>query len=215
MQYIQRLIAVAVTALITAPAAFSFDLIVELIDHDGVPVRDAVVEIAQRPASVPPMENAVIDQINRRFVPMVIAVTEGQWVNFPNSDNVRHHVYSFSEIRQFSTELYADEPIDPVQFDRAGIAVLGCNIHDSMVAYVYVSAWHDVTVSGDSGRLNFSELTENPGTLTVWHPWMDSADNTRIVDTGHLSTGDTIVIELPITRPDQNFGFRALSRDNR
>ena len=50
-----------------------------------------------------------------------IAIKQGQRVNFPNNDNIRQHVYSFSKIRQFSIELYADIPGEPITFDKAGI----------------------------------------------------------------------------------------------
>lgn len=204
--------------LLTAATLFaglchSFELNVVVLDQDGAPVADAVIEIQQSPLQNPPDQNAAIDQIDRRFVPMVTAVAEGQWVDFLNSDNVRHHVYSFSEIRQFSTELFAHEAIDPVQFNRAGIAVLGCNIHDSMVAYVYVSEWQDVAVSNGTGEISFAGLTENPNTISIWHPWMDTPDNRMEVSVAHLDTGGNITVDLPLIRPDQTFGFRALSRD--
>ena len=195
---------------LSRPAA-AFDLVLQLQDESGQPVRDAVVEIPGRPMETVPDEIAIIDQVNRRFVPMVIAISEGQWVNFPNSDNVRHHVYSFSAIRQFSTELYADEPIDPVQFDQSGIAVLGCNIHDSMVAYVYVSPWQDVTVSQDDGMIRLQGLGEVPEEITIWHPWLENFDNTHTVDSGNWESGEEYHITLPVREPEQEVGFRALT----
>ena len=197
---------------LSRPAA-AFDLVLQLQDESGQPVRDAVVEIPGRPMETAPDEVAIIDRVNRRFVPMVIAISEGQWVNFPNSDNVRHHVYSFSAIRQFSTELYADEPIDPVQFDQSGIAVLGCNIHDSMVAYVYVSPWQDVTVSQDDGLIRLPGLVEAPDEITIWHPWLENFDNTHTVDSSDWESGQEYRITLPVREPEQDVGFRALTSD--
>lgn len=212
MQIAPRCLSV-MAAMFLASLCHSFELNVVVLDQDGTPVTDAVIEINQRPLQSPPAHNAVIDQVDRRFVPMVIAVAEGQSVEFLNSDNVRHHVYSFSEIRQFSTELFADEAIDPVQFNRAGIAVLGCNIHDSMVAYVYVSGWQDIAVTDKTGKLTFAGLPDKPGAISIWHPWMDAPDNRMEVSVAHLDTGDNITVALPLVRPDQAFGFRALSRD--
>ena len=39
-----------------------------------------------------------------------IAVQTGTWVAFPNSDDVRHHVYSFSRPNDFQIKLYHGEP---------------------------------------------------------------------------------------------------------
>ena len=60
-------------------------------------------------------------------------------MSFPNFDTVRHHVYSFSPAKTFELKLYAGVPNTPVVFDKPGIAVLGCNIHDNMAAWVVVA----------------------------------------------------------------------------
>ena len=57
---------------------------------------------------------------------------------FPNSDNVRHQVYSFSPAKRFQLPLYAGTPAAPVVFDRPGVVAIGCNIHDQMSAYLVV-----------------------------------------------------------------------------
>jgi hypothetical protein len=77
----------------------------------------------------------------------VSVVQAGTMVNFPNRDDVRHHVYSFSPAKRFEIKLYAGTPVDPVPFDKTGEVVLGCNIHDHMIAYVYVveSPWFGKT----------------------------------------------------------------------
>lgn len=183
---------------------------IRVLDQNGNPVSNAVVESPLNPVIHAPAEVAIIDQIDKRFVPMVIAVQQGQRVNFPNNDNIRHHVYSFSPIRQFSTELYADIPGDPILFDRPGIAVLGCNIHDSMVGYIYVSAAQDVAVTDASGIVTFSQ-TGIPAELTIWHPWSADTGNQRQISTAGIANGDRLDVTLTINEPAQVFGFRALS----
>lgn len=192
-----------------ASATQAADFSIRVIDQNGNPVRNAVVESPLNPVVQAPADVAIIDQIDKRFVPMVIAVQQGQHVNFPNNDNIRHHVYSFSPIRQFSTELYADIPGDPVLFDTAGVAVLGCNIHDSMVGYIYVSASQDVAVTDASGTVSFSQ-TSVPAELTIWHPWSADAGNRRQVSTTAIASGGQLDVTLTINEPAQVFGFRAL-----
>lgn len=77
---------------------------------------------------------AQVAQQGRQFVPQVSIVQAGTAVSFPNLDTVRHHVYSFSPVKTFELKLYAGTPSTPVVFERAGTAVLGCNIHDRMSA---------------------------------------------------------------------------------
>ena len=59
-------------------------------------------------------------------------------ISFPNSDTVRHQVYSFSPVKRLELPLYRGKPFAPQAFDVAGVVTIGCNIHDSMRAYVYV-----------------------------------------------------------------------------
>ena len=191
--------------------ALTFELSLVLLDEQQQAVAGAVIEIASDQRATASATPAIIDQIERRFVPMVLLVDAGQWVTFPNSDNVRHHVYSFSEIKQFSTPLYANETIDPVLFDRPGIAVLGCNIHDSMVAYVYVAESAFRAVSDESGTLQISELPANPGTVSIWHPWLATPDNRLSIDVGALASAEPTNIVIPVRSPETRFGFRTLN----
>ncbi len=194
-----------------APLAATADLRVVVVDQEGQPLANAVVESRHEALQQVPNEIAVIDQVNKRFVPMVIAIGRGQSVNFPNNDNIRHHVYSFSPIRQFSTELYADVHGDPIQFDQAGIAVLGCNIHDSMVGYIYVSEFAHVAVTDAQGSATLS-MSTLPPSLSIWHPWSADPDNRREINALEPDADGTLRVQLNVRQPDQVFGFRALTQ---
>mgnify|MGYP001501971937 CR=1 FL=1 len=197
-------------ALLPISNASAFDLLLNFVDEQQQTITGVVAEISGRPVGSAPAQPAIMDQVNRRFEPMVLLVQTGELVSFPNSDNVRHHVYSFSEIRQFSTPLYADEHVDPVLFDQPGVAVLGCNIHDSMVAYVYVSPWQDRAISDETGRMTMSGIVEKPQTLSVWHPWLQTPDNTLDIDLSAAADGVMFDVILPVKAPTAQFGFRAL-----
>ncbi len=77
-----------------------------------------------------------MDQQGHQFVPHLLVVQAGTEVTFPNSDNVSHHVYSFSPTKPFELPLYKGDVYPPVTFEKAGIVVVGCNIHDSMLGYI-------------------------------------------------------------------------------
>jgi len=111
-------------------------------DAQGRPVPDAVVvavPVDGNPRLPARAREEVVDQVDKEFVPRVQAVLVGTPVRFPNNDNVRHQVYSFSPAKRFELPLYAGVPAQPVVFDKPGVVVLGCNIHDWMIGYVYVS----------------------------------------------------------------------------
>lgn len=193
------------------PSAYvsAAEFAVLVVDQQGMPIANVVVESPGAAVAEASSEIAIIDQVNKRFVPMVVAIQKGQSVNFPNNDNIRHHVYSFSAIKQFSTELYADSPGAPVTFDQSGIAVLGCNIHDSMVGYIYVSEWQNFAVSDASGLVRFNQ-SAIPEQIVIWHPWSTDKDNRREVSTASVNEGGTLEVQLNISNPERAFGFRAL-----
>ncbi len=136
----------------------------------GTPVTDAVVFLdTERSAAPTATARATIDQRARQFVPRVSVLQRGTVVLFPNSDNVRHHVYSFSPAKTFDLRLYAGKAAEPVTFDQAGLVVLGCNIHDSMIAYVAVVDTPYFGRTNDDGTLQIP-LPAGSYRLRLWHP---------------------------------------------
>jgi plastocyanin len=138
----------------------------------GAPLADAVVflESPDGPLPVRPRQGVEIAQVERRFVPAVSVVPVGTEVRFPNRDNVRHHVYSFSPTKTFEIKLYAGTPANPVTFDRSGIVVLGCNIHDSMTGWVVVVDTPYYGLSGADGRVMLADVPPGSYRLRSWHP---------------------------------------------
>ncbi|MGH3370379.1 MAG: methylamine utilization protein [Nocardioidaceae bacterium] len=161
-------------ALAAAPARAA---IVEAIvkDDKGKPIEDAVVYMV--PASVPARgaPTATMDQVQQEFVPHVLPVEVGTAVRFPNKDNIRHHVYSFSASKKFELPLYIGTPSTPVVFDKPGVVVLGCNIHDWMVAYVFVLPHTLFAKTGADGRARIENAPAGGHEVRVWHPRLREA----------------------------------------
>lgn len=154
-------------------SAWAAPLRVAVVDQAGAPVADAVVyampidEQVKVPAKRP---QAVIDQIKRRFVPLVSVVQTGTAVSFPNRDNIEHDVYSFSPAKRFELHLYHGVPAKPVVFDQPGLVVMGCNIHDQMIAYLLVvdTPWFAKTDA--HGQASIDNVRDGDAyRLTVWH----------------------------------------------
>ena len=113
-----------------------------------------------------------MDQRDRAFVPRVLVVSVGSSVEFPNNDSVSHQVYSFSPAKRFQLALYKGETHPPVTFDQAGLVVLGCNIHDSMVGYIYVTPAPYFGTTEASGTLKLKDLPTDDYQIVVWSPYI-------------------------------------------
>jgi plastocyanin len=176
----RRLAAALAMSLSSFALAQSGSLAVTVTTPEGKPVADAVVvavpsDAAAMTGARPRAEQ--LDQIDKEFVPRVKPIFVGSTVSFPNKDNVRHHVYSFSPAKRFELPLYAGEAAPPVLFDKPGVVVLGCNIHDWMIGYVYVSEspWYAKT-DGD-GRATIADLPSRAYTVRVWHPLLEQGED--------------------------------------
>ncbi len=172
---------------------------VTVLDQDGQPAQNAVVHISGPGITSSDTDVAIMDQVNRQYSPHVLAIRKNQKVSFPNSDNVRHHVYSFSKTKPFEMKLYAGTPNNPITFETEGIVVLGCNIHDSMLGYIAVYGDGKFGVVDDAGKIVFSEPQKSVATLDIWHP--NLADKTKTHYSGHLSGQNNITVTINITHP--------------
>jgi plastocyanin len=161
----------AACLLFCAYPAAAAGVVVQVTDAGGVPVKDAVAyaePVGEHPPGTP--KGAVIDQINKEFVPRVNVMQAGAAVTFPNKDDIRHHVYSFSAAKTFELKLYSGIPARPVVFDKPGTVVLGCNIHDRMVAYVLVVDTPYYAKTDDSGRARLENLPAGDYEIKAWQP---------------------------------------------
>ena len=193
------------------PASSASALSVTVAGADGRPVVGAVVivELAAGAPKPAPGLKAVMDQRNLMFVPDVLVVQTGTAIDFPNSDQVRHQVYSFSGAKKFQLALYAGRAHAPVVFDRAGLVTLGCNIHDSMLGYIWVtdSPWFGRTAA--DGSLGLRELEPGEYTVRVWHALLDESGPQLEL---HLRLGEGAAgtanfrLKRPLRAPQHNHG---------
>jgi plastocyanin len=146
-------------------------LTVQVSDAAGLPVPDAVIyaELAGGGAPAKPPKPSEIEQKARKFAPLVTVIQVGTEVSFPNNDTVRHHVYSFSTPKVFELKLYSGTPGSPILFDKPGTIVVGCNIHDQMMAYIHVvnTPWFGRTDA--TGKMHIDGLPAGKYSLKFWH----------------------------------------------
>jgi plastocyanin len=181
-----------------AGAVQAAPLAVRVVDTRGQPLPGAVVfvESAAARAALKAAPTVEIAQEKRQFLPQVSVVPLGSAVSFPNRDTVRHHVYSFNPTK-FELKLYIGRPANPVVFDRPGIAVLGCNIHDEMVGWVVVveTPWFAGTGADGVARL---DVPPGAHRLRVWHTGLavGASASEQAVDIGAAGAQAAVTLAL-------------------
>src|SRR6266550_5546750 len=148
----------------------------EISDQDGKPVVNAVVSLVPDPkgpmpaASMRLATEKTIDQRNETFLPLVTVIPKSGRVIFANNDQTTHQVYSFSAAKQFEITLNRGQTSAPIIFDNLGVAALGCNIHDHMIAYVFVAESPWTALTGADGRAVIEDVPAGIYQARVWHP---------------------------------------------
>lgn len=175
-------------------------------DANGKPLANAVVYLeADGGQALPkPQKAGEISQKGLKFVPLVTVIQTGSKIYFPNNDKVRHHIYSFSAPHKFDQKLYSGTTADPQTFDKPGTVVLGCNIHDKMIAYVRIvdtpyfgktDATGEVTVDAPAGKY----------ILKAWHPDIvggNAQEQAMRLSDGAASASFKFALKPPSTDPD-------------
>lgn len=149
-------------------------LAVNVVDGRGKPVADAVVMLRATsgqpvPAPAKPAHRAV-DQRKLVFLPYLQVLRPGDDVVFRNGDSTSHHVYSFAAARTFEFMLVPAQRSSPLRMERTGAIAIGCNIHDQMIAYLYVTDAPWVAQTGASGKVAFEALAAGDYEVQVWQP---------------------------------------------
>ena len=164
--------AVVPRALGCAAVAQAATVQIEVQDAAARPLGDAVVflDSAEARRQVRPLAGLELAQQKKQFLPQVLVVPLGSEVHFPNHDTVRHHVYSFSQAKKFELKLYSGTPANPVLFDRPGVVVLGCNIHDQMVGWILVvdTPYYAQTAAA-TGKAQIDNVPAGSYRLRTWH----------------------------------------------
>ena len=163
-----------------AVAAGPASLRVQVVDERGLPVRDAVVELrsAKPPAgSIRFPWKMGMAQKNQQFTPGTLIVARGSTVAFPNLDQVRHSIYSFSKPARFEIELYGRDQTRTHTFAVTGSVKLGCNIHDQMRGYIRVTDTPFAGKTDGNGYVTLTGMAGGGASLTVWHPQLRGMAN--------------------------------------
>src|SRR5271155_1756352 len=194
--------AIGMSMLIGARTAGAATLHASVKDQHGKPAADTIVSatpldpknaLHAKPPAV------VIDQVDKQFVAYVTPVYVGSSVRFPNHDNVHHQVYSFSPAKRFVLPLYAGTDASPVLFDKPGVVVLGCNIHDWMIGYIYVSGTPFFAKTGSAGTAFLEDIPSGDYLVKIWQPGMGQTEEEATSRRVTLSAGTPVNLEWQLT----------------
>ena len=159
---------------------------------DGRPAINAVVYLERpgvAPTNPPPTAGRVVmDQKNLSFRPEVLPVTRGTVIEFTNSDDVQHNVFSPSAIAgKFNLGTYGPGAIRTVNLDEVGDVRVLCNIHMEMEAHILVLAGPYFATVQD-GSFQIPDVPAGTYTLKLWQEqWLPFTRSIEVPESGHLT----------------------------
>lgn len=136
----------------------------------------------------------------------MLPIAVGTTVRFPNLDRMRHHVYSFSPTHTFEIRLYSGEQIPQVKFDTPGIVAIGCNIHDWMQGYIYVTDAPFFATTDAAGTATVRGLPNGDFRLAVWHPALQAEFDAAGTTVGPVANAVTLTLDATIEPLTQERG---------
>jgi len=198
-----RRLAILLMAALWSSPTLAGDFIVTVRGADGKPVPDAVVMVYPngQPTKGPikfPWPYRVAQQ-NIQFDPFVLVVPAGADVAFPNLDKVRHHVYSFSAGNKFEIKLYGHQENRSARMNAAGVAAIGCNIHDQMVGFIRVVDTQYAGKTDAAGVATIQDVPPGAMVAKVWHPYLRAIRNEvalQAKNVGAAAVREQVTIDL-------------------
>ncbi len=132
-------------------------------------VENVVVYLRDAPARAVAPRRSAIRQRGETFLPRVVAVPVGSFVDFPNDDAIYHNVFSLSRARTFNLGRYPKGESRAVRFDKAGTVKVFCDIHSHMTATVIVFNHPWFTGPEAEGTFELTGLPVGDLQITAWH----------------------------------------------
>jgi plastocyanin len=138
-----------------------------------------------------PKDHPVMDQKNLKFVPHVLPIVAGTTVDFLNSDNVLHNVFSPDNCAEkFNLGSWPQGQKKSYTFKVRGCSpVLLCNVHPEMEGFIVTLQNPYFAVSEKDGSYTIKNVPAGKYTLKIWHEKLKGASQEIVVK----ESGDTEV----------------------
>ena len=154
--------------------------------------------------STEPTGTAIMDQQGKTFMPRLLAVISGQPIRFSNSDIYQHSVFSPHAKEPFDLSRYRQGESRTVVLREIGPHPIYCNIHQSMIADVYVVPNRYYALTDDMGLFNIADVPAGDHRLRAWH--ILGGDATLSVSVGTQSPFITLRLQsqkIAVETPDR------------
>ena len=124
----------------------------------------------------------------------MLPIQVGTKVEFPNEDDTYHNVFSYSPAKRFDLGRYRpdERPIPWQLFDKPGLVILRCDIHEHMRAVILVLDTPYFVTTDTDGRFRLSGLPAGQFTLKAW-----LSSKTTLEVPVDLKTNSTLRVNLP------------------
>jgi plastocyanin len=136
---------------------------------------------------------ALMDQRNAEFIPHVLPIQRGMVVEFVNRDNTYHNVFSLSPTKKFNIGRRPTGEAVPIQFDKAGVVQVFCDIHSHMSAYILVLDTPYYVHPDKLGNYSFENIPIGVYILKVWHERLSTQERIITIPTGGQITENFVM----------------------
>jgi plastocyanin len=185
-------------AILLATAAADAASVSGVLQVRGAAAANAVVYLESDAGAVaaPVPPHVVMDQRNLTFVPRVLPVTVGTTVEFTNSDDIQHNVFSPTKSADaFDLGHYSRGDSRTVTMREPGDVLVLCNIHMEMEAHILVVRDPYFAVTDARGGYQITDVPPGRYTLKVWErTWLPF---TQAVE---VTGGDPVTLDVAVTR---------------
>ena len=160
-----------------------------LVVSKGKGIKNVVVYLRARGVEPTlPAKNPVMDQVNCRYYPHVLVVTEGTTVDVTSSDPVAHNVHSHAQKNEaVNWQIPVAGKVLPLKLEKREAIKFTCDIHNWMTGYIFVVDNDYYTVTGykdskenwissdsyeastDNGAYAISDVPAGKYRIQAWH----------------------------------------------
>ncbi len=144
-----------------------------------------------QPVALPTKQVA---QKDLTFVPSLLPIRVGTKVEFPNLDDTYHNIFSYSPAKRFDLGRYRpdERPIPTQVFDKPGLVILRCDIHEHMRGLILVLNTPYFVMTDTSGHFRLDGV---PAGHYILKTWIDS--RTTREKPVELKSGETLHVDFP------------------
>jgi hypothetical protein len=116
-----------------------------------------------------PTPRAIMNQMEKTFVPKVLPITKGSTVEFLNSDTEVHNIFSMTPRATFNIGRRQPGKSVPQLIEKVGVVDLKCDIHCGMNASILSLDTPYFTKANASGNYEVDGLPDGNYRVQVYH----------------------------------------------